>query len=131
VAVNDKKENSSKENNPLNNAISNEDITETEVIKENNSEDVFINSKVVEVVAQVQALQKSDNTVSAEEINSLLLKAQDEIHSREILNTKKVDATALLNMVESELETNFRDKVFEALGDGYEKVRTAVVERNN
>ena len=64
-------------------------------------------------------------------LNSLLLKAQDEIHSREILNTKKVDATALLNMVESELETNFRDKVFEALGDGYEKVRTAVVERNN
>ncbi len=131
IAVNEKKENSFIENTPLEDAISDEYISESKVAIENSSEEVFINSKVEEVVAQVQALQESDNTVSAEEINSLLLKAQDEIHSREIISNKKVDATALLNMVESELETNFRDKVFEALGDGYEKVRTAVVERNN
>lgn len=131
IAVNNKKKSSSTENNNLKEAVSVEEIIETNVGLENTSEDVFINSKVEEVVAQVQALQESKNAVSVEEINSLLLKAQGEIHSREIINNKKVDATALLNMVESELETNFRDKVFEALGDGYEKVRTAVVERNN
>ena len=131
IAVNAKKESSSIENNNLKEVVFVEDKTETKVIKEERNEDVFINSKVEEVVAQVKALQESENAVSAEEINSLLLKAQSEIHSREIINNKKVDATALLNMVESELETNFRDKVFEALGDGYEKVRTAVVERNN
>ena len=131
IAVNTKKGNSSKEIDPLKKAVSNEEVIETKVAMDISSEDVFINSKVEEVVAQVQALQESDNAVSAEEINSLLLKAQGEIHSQEIINNKKVDATALLNMVESELETSFRDKVFEALGDGYEKVKTAVVERNN
>ncbi len=42
-----------------------------------------------------------------------------------------MDATALLNVVEFELETSFRDKVFEALGDGFEKVITSVADRNN
>ena len=90
-------------------------------------------NQVDEVIAQVQALQKKDPTVSAEEINALLLKAQKEIQSKEIVSTKnrKVDASALLNVVESELETSFMDKVFEALVDGIEKVKTAVVERNN
>ncbi len=35
----------------------------------------------------------------------------------------------LLNMVEYEIETSFRDKVFEALGDSFEKVKTAVANR--
>ena len=94
---------------------------------------IFINSKVAEVVAQLQDLQKNDAAVSAKEIDALLLKAQREIHSQELINSKnkKVDAKTLLNVVESEMETSFRDKVFEALGDGFEKVRTAVAERNN
>ncbi len=61
----------------------------------------------------------------------MLLKAQRDINSLKIVKNKKVDATALLNVVESELETSFRDKVFDALGDSFEKVRTAVAERNN
>jgi len=96
-----------------------------------NKEEDFIDAKVDEVVAQVQALEKNNNSVSSEEIDALLLNAQKEIEAKKILNKQKVNATALLNAVETELETSFRDKVFEALGSGYEKVRTAVVERNN
>ena len=133
IAVNVEKTDNSLKKEQVKDAIATIDKSESKIVLETNNDEVFINSKVEEVIAQVQALQKSDNSVSAEEINYLLLKAQSEIHSRKIINSinRKVDATALLNVVESELETSFRDKVFEALGDGFEKVRTAVVERNN
>lgn len=94
--------------------------------KEVNEEQKFINSKVDEVVAQIK---NSSNSITDEEINALLNKAQKDIHSKKIIYNSKVDATKLLSVVEDELETNFRDRVFEALGDGYEKVRTAVVNR--
>jgi len=78
-------------------------------------------------------LQSKNNTVSSYEIEALLAKAQQEITFRKLVSNsnKKVDATALLNSVEEELETSFREKVFEALGDQYKKVRTAVVNRDN
>ena len=94
--------------------------------QEVNEEEKFINSKVEEVVAQIK---KSSNSITDEEINALLNKAQKDIHSKKLIFSNKVDATKLLSIVEDELETNFRDRVFEALGDGYEKVRTAVVNR--
>ena len=96
-------------------------------------EDSFTNMKVDEVVATIQDIQKENNTVTAEEIDALLAKAQRDIATNRILNssTRKVDATALLLDVETEMERSFRDKVFEALGEGYNKVRTAVAERNN
>jgi len=112
-------------------AIDVNDTSEEKTILEGNNDEDFVKFKVEEVVAQVQVLQEKNESVSAEEINTLLLNAQREIKSNRFVNNKKVDATALLNVVESELETSFRDKVFEALGDGFEKVRTAVVERDN
>lgn len=107
--------------------------SETNKPIEDTNENLFIDLKVIEVVAQVKSLQKEKERVSNEEINALLLKAQWDIQTQKIINGKfkKVDATALLYEVESELEKSFRDQVFEALGDGFEKVRTAVVERNN
>ena len=112
-------------------AIAVVDKTELSIPVENSFEDNFINMKVDEVVAQVQFLKENDNSVSVDEINALLIKAQRDINSLKIVKNKKIDATALLNVVESELETSFRGKVFDALGDSFEKVRTAVVERNN
>ena len=92
----------------------------------------FEDAKVDEVVAQVQQLNQ-DGEVSAEEVEALLLKAQRDISNRKMLEGKvvEVDARALLMDVETEIERTFRDRVFEALGEGFEKVRTAVVERNN
>jgi len=109
-------------------------VLETEItsVKVSTEED-FEKAKIAEVVAQVNQLQSKNNTVSSYEIEALLAKAQQEITFRKLVSNsnKKVDATALLNSVEEELETSFREKVFEALGDQYKKVRTAVVNRDN
>ncbi len=118
--------------------VANEIPKESEILESKqdpiilNNED-FIKSKINEVVAEVEKRANTENAVSAEEIDALLQSAQREIGNKRILNsqTRKVDAAALLTDVEFELERSFRDKVFDALGDGYKIIRTAVVERNN
>lgn len=100
---------------------------------EESKEDILINQKIEEVVAEVQTLQQRNNTVRPDEIEALLAKAQRDISNRRMLqnNTRKIDASALLSEVEIELEHSFREKVFQALGEGFIKIRTAVSERNN
>jgi len=90
----------------------------------------FVDQKVEEVVAQIG---KNNTEITVEEIDALLANAQRDLQTRKILDqaSGKVDATALLDEVEFELERSFRDKVFDALGDQFNKVRTAVSERNN
>jgi hypothetical protein len=89
--------------------------------------------KIQEVVAQVEALKKANNTVSDAEINALLDQAQKEIALHKLYNetTKKVDANALLEDVEADLEQSFRERAFKAIKSGYKYVKTAVAERNN
>ncbi|MEZ4778513.1 MAG: hypothetical protein R2786_03945 [Flavobacteriaceae bacterium] len=107
--------------------------TENETIKSETEEERFINTKAEEVVVAVQQIQKENNTVTPDEIDALLAKAQRDIATHRILNanTQKVDAAALLMDVETELEQSFRDRVFNLLGEGFNKVRSAVAERNN
>lgn len=95
-------------------------------------EDLFMESKLNEVVSSVQELKKIKNKVSPEEIDALLSSAQQEISRHKILvkSTPEVDAAALLMDVEIELERSFRDKVFDVLGSGLYKVRTAMTTRN-
>ena len=89
--------------------------------------------KLQEVVAKVQELKKANNTVSEAEINALLDQAQKEIALHKLYNesTKKVDANALLQDVEADLEQSFRDRAFKAIKLGYNYVKTTVAERNN
>ncbi len=96
-------------------------------------EENFIQQKVDEVLQEVKKIQEKNNTVSMAEVDALLAKAQRDIATKRILNSNhhKVNAQALLMDVETELERGFRDKVFDALGEGFNKVRTAVAERNN
>ena len=94
-------------------------------------EDQIFNTKVDEVVASVKKLQQDNAEVTATEVEALLVNARREIQTQRILNSEKVDPTALLQDVEWELEKSFRDKVFDALGEGFQKVRTAVSERND
>ncbi|PVW17091.1 hypothetical protein [Marixanthomonas spongiae] len=100
---------------------------------EGTTNDLFIEKKINEVVAQVKEMQTKNNTVTAREVDVLLAKAQRDIKTRQLLNphTQKVDASALLLDVELELERSFREKVFDALGEGFNKIRTAVVKRND
>ncbi|MDC8003184.1 hypothetical protein POV27_03930 [Aureisphaera galaxeae] len=125
-----------KEELEMQDAIIPQDITNEEttaVTQVEQLEETFIQQKVDEVIQQVKEIQEKNSTVSAVEIDALLAKAQRDIATNRILNSthQKVDAQALLMDVEIELERSFRDRVFEALGDGFNKVRTAVAERNN
>ncbi|MCB0465921.1 MAG: hypothetical protein KDC78_09675 [Aequorivita sp.] len=96
-----------------------------------NKEDKLFNQKIEEVVASVKKLQENNTEVNTTDVEALLNNARREIETQRIINNPKVDATALLEDVEWELEKSFRDKVFDALGEGYNKVRTAVSERND
>jgi len=93
----------------------------------------FEQAKLNEVVAEINKLKAENAVVSEAEIDSLLKQAEREILTNRIYNqnTKTVDANALLQDVEADLEQSFRTRVFEALINNYETVKTAVAERNN
>jgi len=103
-----------------------EKTVEEEPVKTEN--DLFIDNKVKEVITAIEQIKKDKNMITADDIDALLNKAQRDISDNRILNSndRKVDATALLIDVENELERSFRDRVFEALGNGFNKIRTAV-----
>ncbi len=96
------------------------------------SEDI-ISKKVNEVMTQVTLLENmADAKITDAEVDSLLRAAQREIlTNRSLKFDGKVDAMALLTEVEGELDESFRDQIFEALKQGYLKVKTAVADRNN
>ncbi len=92
----------------------------------------LINAKIAEIVAQVNQLENSNLPVSSMEVDSLLRQAQREILTDKVFNQEgKVNAMALLNEVEGELDQTFREQIFETLKAGFLKVRTAVADRNN
>ena len=96
-----------------------------------NTSDEIIHEKIAEIVAKVEGLEKTNATVTDAEIDSLLRGAQQEILEDKIFwKDRSVDAMALLADVEDELDRSFRDQIFDALKDGFVKVRTAVADRN-
>ncbi|MCF7559082.1 hypothetical protein L3X39_00410 [Sabulilitoribacter multivorans] len=93
----------------------------------------FEQQKINEVVAQVQALKNKSNVVTDADIDALLEQAQKEVRLHKLINetTGVVDADALLQDVEADLDQSFRSKVFEAVKSSYNSVKTAVAQRNN
>ncbi|MGM5468685.1 hypothetical protein ACS386_00265 [Flavobacteriaceae bacterium LMO-SS05] len=93
----------------------------------------FEKAKLNDVVAEINKLKAENHEVSEAEIDSLLKRAERDILTHRIYNEniKTVDANALLQDVEADLEQSFRSRVFEALKSSYETVITAVAERNN
>ncbi len=85
-----------------------------------------------DLVAKVDSLELNNIAVTDAEVDSLLRKAQNDILEQKLFkNTNKVDAIALLNEAENELDASFRDQLFDKLKSGYLKVRTALADRNN
>ncbi|QLE01791.1 hypothetical protein HX109_09565 [Galbibacter sp. BG1] len=110
-----------------------EAITDGVEIVQNESmkKEDFETQKINEVASQIIEL-KQNETVTDEEIEALLLAAQKSIY-KERINKKSPDslsAMALLEEVETELDQSFKEKVFEAIKEGFVKVKTAVAERN-
>ncbi|AWX45272.1 hypothetical protein HME9304_02284 [Flagellimonas maritima] len=94
--------------------------------------DNLIAQKVNEVFAQVELLEKANSEITDAEVDSLLKAAQDQILTEKLFAQKgTVDAMALLAEVEDELDGTFRNQIFDALKEGYLKLRTAVADRNN
>ncbi|GAA3562559.1 hypothetical protein [Snuella lapsa] len=93
----------------------------------------FEEQKIKDLVAQIHTIKKENKEVSDDEIETLLKQAQKEIKLKrlQIKGSEKVDAIALLEDVEAELDQSFRAKVFEALKASYNSVKTAVAQRNN
>lgn len=96
------------------------------------AEKIVIERKLEEVMAQVALLESQNEQVTEAEVDSLLRSAQREILAEKALSQNgPVDAMALLTEVEDELNQSFRDQIFDALKEGYFKLRTAVADRNN
>lgn len=95
------------------------------------SPDVVIETKLTEILATVQLMEQRQQTVSDREVDSLLWQAQAELLTDHSEAGLSVNATALLLEVEDELDESFRDQLFDKLKTGFQKVRTAVADRNN
>jgi len=111
-------------------SVQKQEIQNTTTIKDPKDLEKIITQNVEEAVAQV----KNKESVTDVEIEALLKNAQRDIISKKIINqnTNTVDANALLLDVEAEVApTSFRNKVFEAVAEGFEKAKDAVVNRNN
>ncbi|HUH29651.1 hypothetical protein [Gelidibacter sp.] len=104
-----------------------------EPLDTNLQKEILEDIKVTEIVAQIQDLKSKGQTVTDADIDALLVQAQKEIRYQTMTQegTLVVDANALLQDVESDLQQSFRNKIFEALKNSYETVKTAVAERNN
>jgi len=89
------------------NRVSPEALAEAQALVK--GEDKIFNTKVEEVVASVKKLQENNSEVTAAEVEALLNTARRDIQTQRILNSSKVDAMALLQDVEWELEKSFRD----------------------
>lgn len=97
--------------------------------------------KVNEVVNTLVAMQESGTEITDATIDSLLLKAQQELreervdkilydhHTKATTNTEAL-ANSLLEEVEYDLDRSFKDKVFDALQNGFVKVKTAVADND-
>ncbi|MEW7290912.1 hypothetical protein [Aquimarina sp. 2304DJ70-9] len=90
-----------------------------------------IEDKVANVVAKIQDMQNNNVEVTEDEINALLLQAQREITTKKIMKQNTVSASALLQDIEEELDETFKERVYEALKTGFQKVKTTVAERKN
>ncbi|GER60674.1 hypothetical protein [Patiriisocius marinus] len=88
-----------------------------------------LDKQVDAVIAQVKQLKEDKKVITESDIDALLMTAQKELQLNRILNNKKVDAMALLGDVEMELNHSLRDKVFFALGEGFDYLKSTIVMR--
>ncbi|WP_299111099.1 hypothetical protein [uncultured Winogradskyella sp.] len=105
--------------------------TETINKEQDNSKEATINTTIV--VDALKEFKEENKSVTDREVDSLLKLASKELFKDKLQKetSKTVDANSLLQNVEDEMGQSFRSKVFEALKDSYETVKTTVAERNN
>jgi len=120
---------------PIKNDFVLNDYKEKEVLVEEkirSGEQELFDNKLNQLLKTVVSMEQRNIAVTDAEIDSLLMTAQRELLTDKVFQENgKVDAMALLNEAEDELDRTFRGQLFEKLKDGFFKVRTAVADRNN
>lgn len=106
-----------------------------EKVKENFLEkdpeiDDVLTEKARDLASQIQDLDTHSEDELVREVEELLKNAQREIFARKI-QSGRVDAAMLLQEVEWELDRTLQEKVFDFLGENFEKVRTALSAKMN
>lgn len=96
-------------------------------------EQIIKDQNINEALAEISQVEENRSSVSDSEIESLLQLAHKNVATNSILVKKEtvVDASSLLQDVETDLDESFRDKIFNAIVSGYTTVVTAVGERND
>ena len=95
------------------------------------SQEEIIQQKIAEVAAKVDKLEQNENILTDMEVDSLILQAQKEILQNKIFRQDgSVDAMALLNEVEGELEKPLKDKLFDLLKKGILETKNALADSN-
>ncbi|WP_299101866.1 hypothetical protein [uncultured Winogradskyella sp.] len=111
-----------------------ESVTVKNKVIKKEEQNIIDNAMLKEALAvAMQELKSEQPEVSDREIDSLLKVASKELFKENIKSEsiKVTDVEALLISVEDEMGQSFRTKVFEALKDSYNTVKTAVADRNN
>ncbi len=124
--------------NPVPTTVSVEE-TESVAVQETGSEALEkpvqqkVDAEVEKLLNTVTQQQNTGVAYSDAEIDKLLRDAQRDILSEQIFdkNQNRVSAEALLYEVEEELDPSFKDRIFEALKEGFLKAREAVASRND
>lgn len=115
----------------INYSVKNNHVAEvkTEIEQEKIVNDLILENPSIET-AFVQAESKAKINNTETEIDVLLQEAQQNLTKNTNNKDYAIDAKALLQDVEEDLDESFRAKVFETLITGYKKVKTAVAQRN-
>ena len=92
----------------------------------------LVDIKTEEVITIVSVHEENNEELTDKEVDFLLEMAEEDILTEKRNNSdNSVNPEALLAQVEEELDQSFRDKILQKLKSGYNKVRTAVADRNN
>ncbi|MEW7277170.1 hypothetical protein ABW636_01080 [Aquimarina sp. 2201CG1-2-11] len=91
----------------------------------------IIQEKIEGVLAKVKEFEKNNIEITEGEIDQLLMQAQREITAERMLESGTISASTLLQEVEQELDDTFKQRVFDALKSGFQKVKTTVAQRKN
>ncbi|GAB4155775.1 MAG: hypothetical protein Tsb0033_05460 [Winogradskyella sp.] len=105
-------------------------------INSKNEQSAIIEDPVIDKAVVLQAIEDLNpqkTSVTDREVDSLLKVANKELFKDKLQKdaSRTVDAKSLLEEVEDDMGQSFRTKVYEALKDGYQTVKTAVAHRND